>query len=107
MAAFDKIATVTASTKRVGAIVSGLTPDPATNIATLAITPLMPVDADLAAALNLAFRKVWQCFAKGTPDITEGDILVIGAVSYPIRAVEKWPWPGTHDVYRLIAEEVE
>ena len=106
MGSFDRLATTIASTKRVGAVVSGLTPDPTTSIASMYCIPLMNLDADLAQEYEFRFREVLQTFVKGSQDIVEGDLLVISTVEYPIRAVENWPWKD-EVLLRLIVDQVK
>jgi hypothetical protein len=104
---FARMATVTASTKRVGAIVDGLEPDPVTNIATLKCTPLDPVDPEVDQGIDgLSFREILQTFVDGGLDIVEGDLLVVAGTEYPIRAVGDWYWPkSTADYVRLLLED--
>lgn len=106
VSSFDRAATVTASTKRVGAVVDRLTPDPTTYITSLSCLPLMPVDANLAQEYEFRFREVLQTFVKGILDIVEKDILVVDSVDYNIRAVEDWPWKD-EVVQRLFLDEVK
>jgi hypothetical protein len=86
-----RLATVTASTKRRPAISGGLIGVPVTSISSLKCTPLQPISPDVAKrqALNTP-HEVAQTFVIGSPDIKEGDILVIGSREYPIKAVENW-----------------
>jgi hypothetical protein len=63
-ASFNRTATVSASTKRAGAVASGLRGAPTTNLASLKITPLDPVDAELRQRLTLKTpNQVYQTFA--------------------------------------------
>lgn len=107
MGSFDRMATVTASTKRVGAIVNGLTPAAVENIASLKCTPLDPVDPNVSQGVEgLSFREILQTFVQGGLDIKEGDLLVVGSTEYPIRAVGDWYWgPTNADYVRLLLED--
>jgi hypothetical protein len=103
------MATVTASTKRVGAIVGGLEPAPTENIASLKCLPLDPVDPEVGQGVEgLSFREILQTFAEKGLDIIEGDLLVVGSTEYPIRAVADWFWgPDTADYIRLLLEDIK
>jgi len=87
----SRAATVSASTKRRPAIIAGKIGTPATFLASVKCVPLQPVSAEVARrqALNTP-HEVSQTFIDGSPDIKEGDILVIGAKEYPIKSVENW-----------------
>ncbi len=101
MASFDRMATVTASTKRRGAIVSGLEPAYTEQIASLSCLPLDPVDPEIAMGIEeLSFREVLQTAVEGGLNIVEGDLLVVGADEYPIRGVEDWEWKGS--MYKIL-----
>jgi len=94
MGSFEKLATVTASTKRSPGIVGGLEGAYAENIASLSCLPLDPVSPDLVLGIEgLAWYETLQTAVDGGLDIVEGDILVVGSESYPIRSVADWTWP--------------
>lgn len=105
---FARMATVTASTTRVGAVVAGLTPAPAVNLATLKCLPLDPLDPEIAASIGLeAFRELLQTMCENDLDILPGDELVTGGVTYKVRAVEEWTWrPAATDTLLVILEEL-
>ena len=109
MSSFEKLATVTASTKRSGAIVNGLEVGYAVNIASLVCLPLDPVDPEVALGMErLGFREVLQTAVEGGLDIVEGDLLVVAGTEYPIRSVADWYWPPTDEDYMiLIVEEIK
>lgn len=109
MTSFARMATVTASTKRVGAIVNGLEPAPTESIASLKCLPLDPVDPEVAQKMaRLGFMEVLQTFVEGGLDIIEGDLLVVGGTEYPIRAVGDWYWgPSDADFVRLLLEDIK
>jgi hypothetical protein len=101
------MATVTASTKRVGAVVDGLAPDATENIASLQCFPLDPVDPEVTQGIEgLSFRELLQTFVEKGLDIVEGDLLVVGSVEYPIKAVADWYWgPDSSDYLALLLED--
>lgn len=94
MNAFQRMAVIEASTKR-AAIVNGLRSDPVTHIASLKCTPLDPVSAELAQREGLESPyELLQTMTEET-DVREGDVLVVGGVEYPVRAVGDWRWRVT------------
>jgi len=103
------MATVTASTKRPPAIVDGKRGAAVTHVASLACTPLDPVDAEIRERVGLQTpHELLQTHIQGGVDIREGDVLVVGSVEYPIRAVEEWTWPGDQtDYLTLYLEELK
>ena len=106
MSSFAKMATVTASTKRVGAIVGGLVPAPSAHIGSLKCLPLDPVSPEVAQGVEgLSFREILQTSVEASLDIVEGDILVVGSTEYPIRAVGDWYWPPDTTTYRTLILE--
>ena len=109
MAAFDKLATVTASTKRGGVVVGGLEQAPTTVIASLSCLPLDAVDPEVAQGFEeLGFREILQTAVQGSLDIVEGDILTVSGTDYPIRAVSDWYWrPDGTDYQILILEDTK
>ena len=106
---FARLATVTASTKRQGAVSGGLSGNMVTNIASLKCLPLDPVSPEVVAAAGLgAFVEVLETMVEGGLDILEGDQLIVGSTTYKIRAVGQWTWrPSATDTLRLILEEVK
>lgn len=106
MTSFSKLATVTASTKRLPAISGGKRGAAVTNLTGLACTPLDPVDPELRQRLGLESPvSLLQTFVHGTNDIVEGDILVVSSVDYPIRSVADWTWQGSR-FQHLVVEDV-
>lgn len=105
------LATVTASTKRRPAVVSGLIGEPETNLATLPITPFQSVSAELALEASIRDpreAKVCHCFTDGNGDlydVLEGDVLVVAAVEYTIRSVAEYTRPDDGSYSRLIVEQ--
>lgn len=106
---FSKLATVTASTKRQGAVSGGLSGDLAENIASLKCLPLDPLTPDVAASMGLgAFAELLQTMVEGGLDIIEGDVLVVGSTEYPIKAVADWHWrPADSNTLWLALEDVK
>jgi len=103
MASFAELASVTASTKRTGGITNGLEVGFATNIASLKCLPLDPVDPNLALEFEgLTFRELLQTAVQGGLDIVEGDQLVVGSKTYPIKAVSNWTWPPDATDYLIL-----
>jgi len=91
---FVALATVTASTKRVGAYVDSLPPDPVENIASLKCLPLLPVNPELFQRYRgQRFQEILHTYVEGGLDIKRGDLLVVGSTEYPIQAVGEWYWP--------------
>lgn len=88
---FTRLMSVTGSTKRLPAAdVNGIVGSPVTNIASLTCTPLDPVDREMLTRLAIDTPyEVLQTFTEET-DITEGDILVVSSVDYPVKAVSTW-----------------
>ena len=106
---FAKLATVTASTKRMGAVTGGLSGALAVSIAALKCLPLDPVSAEVAQMAGLGtFAELLQTMVEGGLDILEGDVLYVDSNPYKIRAVGQWTWnPTGMDTLRLILEEVK
>lgn len=90
MSSFARLLTVTASTKRPPAVVSGKRGELAAYLSTLKCSPLDPVSAEISqrVALNTP-HEVLQAFI-GADDVREGDVLTVGGKDYPIKAVEDW-----------------
>lgn len=104
--------TETASIKR-NSTVAGITGAPTTHIASLAITPIWPIQRgeQIQALLELASaRELKECYHVPTtatlPDIQEGDLLVIGASEYPVLHVMEWT-DGDVPSLQIIVQEVK
>jgi len=108
MSASEAAVTI-ASTKRNPAPSSGIIGDPVTNLATVAIVPLLPASPELVEELELKNPREakWTCaFANSSnvlPDIIEGDILVVGAVEYLIKMVREWQRPLDGSYLEIVA----
>ena len=104
---FALLATVTASTKRAPAPSSGKTGVAVTNIASLKCTPLDPISAELRNRLQIKTAyELLQTFVDNGADVREGDQLVVGSKTYPIRAVADWEFLGA-DYRVLILEDLK
>ena len=108
---FTLMASTTASTKRRPAADGNeLFQVPATNIASLACTPIdsMAPETVINADLGAPFT-IFQTFVQGGLDIVAGDVFVVGSQEYAIRAIEPYEWtPDSSAVYmRLILEKAE
>jgi hypothetical protein len=105
---FEHMAVVTASTKRTPAVVGGKRGQPVTNVASLACTPLDPIDSETRARLGLDSPAIiLETYVDLGVDIVYGDILVVGAQEYPVKIVEDWYWPPDATSYRrLFVEKV-
>lgn len=107
---FARLANVTASTKR-RPFTAGVFGVYATNLASLKITPLAPVDTGRAAELQRLLKldtalRLFECYAQYDPDVLDGDVLVIGTKEYQIRAA--LPWSFRDDVrVNIIVEELK
>jgi hypothetical protein len=61
---FKRLANVSASTKRAGAVAGGKRADPTTNLASLSCTPIDPASSDLAQTIaTKAPYELKECFA--------------------------------------------
>jgi hypothetical protein len=66
--------------------------EPETSLTSLAVMPLMPLDAETREMVPLSSpRTSWQTFCRDA-DVIEGDRLVIGDSEYIVRSVAMWPW---------------
>jgi len=92
-ASFDRLKSVTASTKREGAVVGGLSGSMATNIASLSCLPIDPLSPEAAQTVGLeAWVGLYQTMVDGSLDIVAGDQFIVGSVTYKVRAVANWYW---------------
>jgi len=107
--AFARMASVTASTKRMSAVSSGLSGDLALSISSFKCLPLDPVTAEVAQMAGIGnFAELLQTMCEGGLDILEGDVLYVGSASYKIRAAAQWHWgPSDSNTLRLILEEIK
>ncbi len=103
---FGRMATVTASTERMGAVADGLTADLAEQVASFKCLPLDPLSPEVAQMVGIgAFAELLSTLTEET-SILEGDVLYVGSASYKIRAVAEWRWgPTDSETLLLILEE--
>jgi hypothetical protein len=102
---FARMASVTASTKRNPAVVLGKVGAATTKLATLKVLPLMPTNPELLLRYRLeTLREPYVTYAQGSLDILPGDLLVIGAVEYPVRGVG--PWPSDRSFLEIVVDKV-
>lgn len=113
---FARLATVTASTKRMGAVAAGLSGDMADSVVGFKCTPLDPFSPGGVVKLGdvfktqgiEAFAELLITFCEGGLDILEGDTLATGGVTYKVRAVGQWTWrPTATATLAILLEEVK
>jgi len=109
MSSFAKLATVTASTERQGAVADGLAGALAEEIASLKCLPLDPVSPETAQMVGLEyFAELLQTMCEGGLDILAGDVLYVNSTAYKVRAVGEWHWrPADAATLLIILEEVK
>jgi len=90
-AAFRRLATETASTKR-NAGTAGAYTAAAANLSNLSIHELAPITAELALMYAIESpRATWVTYIEDdTTDIVNGDIMTVNSTDYRVRAVGKW-----------------
>ncbi len=104
-ASFTREAVIAASTKR-GSLTGGKRDVPVIYLVSIQCTPLYPVSAQTALRAGLDTPlDVLQTFTESS-DIVEGDILVVGAKEYPIKAVLNYPM-RTGAYKQLILEDLK
>lgn len=105
--AFDRVANVTASTKRPPAVSSGKRGAPVAHLASLKCTPLDPVDAEIRQRVTVESpHELLQTFVDRAADILPGDLLVVMGKEYPIRSVADWGW-GSSSYRHLVVEDLK
>ena len=113
---FAKLASVTASTKRMGAVTDGLSGDMVAVESDFKCTPLDPLSlggsskvGDIIKTQGIeAFAELLMTMCEGGLDILEGDQLITGGVTYKVRAVAQWHWrPSDSNTLLIILEEVK
>jgi hypothetical protein len=111
MSSFSSTLTVKAVLKVPGTFVDGKRAENAESV-TIRCTPLTPIPVNdrenmlLRQQLNTPL-KLFDTYVPGTIEVSEGYILTVSAVDYPVRAIESWPWRGTETYKRLILEEAK
>jgi hypothetical protein len=84
---------VPASTKRNPVSTGGVVGEPTTYLAGLFVTELVPLTPDVVEQMGLTAKlKYYECDTDGDNDVQAGDVLVVRAREYPVRAVNTWPW---------------
>ena len=64
----------------------------------------MPITDDIRLKYSIESpRESLVAYILGSPDILEGDILVVGGIEYPIRAVGSWT---PHEYLEVIVDKV-
>lgn len=109
---FNRLASVTASTKRPPPMSGGKRSAPVAHLSDIACSPLDPADSETARDLAFRLRRetnapidILQTFVDASLDIREGDVLVVDSVEYAIRRANKWTWRGSAYLHLLIEEE--
>lgn len=89
------LATLPATTRRNPAAVGGKIGPPVDHITSdLKVTPLAPVSPEYAERYRLQSpRESFFTFTPGTPDIEEGDELVISGTTYRVAMVSVYDFP--------------
>ena len=102
--AFSRMASVTASTKRSPAAVGGKVGTQVTNIASLAILPLMPAGIEIAEYYRLQSpREAYVTYTQATTDVLEGDTLTVGGADYRVSGVG--PWPTDNSFLEIVCQK--
>ena len=105
-AAYLRMLSLSASTKRAPAISGGKRGAAVAFISSLKISPLDPVDENVQRRYSTGTGiEVYQTFCGDGLDIKEGDILVYAAKEYAVRSVGNWMWVNAESYLRLIIEE--
>lgn len=103
-------AAVAAGTKR-ATLTSGKRGAPTTYLTGLVITPPDPADGSRRAELQQRYgetpHRLLETYVEGTPDIVEGDRLVVGSEDYAVRGVAKWAKAGSLPAYTHLVLEDE
>ena len=86
-----RMMTVTASTKRSPAVVSGKRTEAVIYLKSIKISQLMPASKRLyeRAELHVAYN-LSETFCDGSLDIQLGDYLTVNGRDYPVKIVEDW-----------------
>jgi len=104
-ASFARMADVTASTKRNPPAAGGKVSTPVAYLIGLSILPLMPVTEEIIERYQLKSPRLsYVTFVQGSPDVIQGDILIVSSVDYKIVGVG--PWPTDNSFLELIVEKV-
>lgn len=104
---FDKLATITITTKRPPAIADGKRGSPQPYITTpLASTPIVPVAPEIANRMNLDTPfELKELYVFSNADIVEGDFLTYDSTDYRVRAVGEWPFLSDTYLHIVVEED--
>lgn len=108
MASRDKLFTITFDTKRVGATVGGLEPNPTPVLSGIACLPLYPVNMEMKISMGVdPTTNLQATITFGDIDVLQGDIMIVDSGEFNIRWVETWAWRPTtpSGYYRILVEE--
>lgn len=104
----------TASTSRTVLSSTGQSSGPTTVLSNIAISELMPVTAEIRGRLVLDTPyEVLMTFCDDDQDVQPGDTLTpsdstnVTNKSYPVRAVERWPWRNGANFKAIIVEDIK
>ena len=102
MTSFARLATSTATTKR-SVKTGGKFASPTASLSGVACLPVMPVDPEVAATLNVEVpHEVMETYVDTAVDIVEGDLMTIDSIEYRVRAVGDWPFRYTSTAFKAI-----
>lgn len=103
---FDKLATITVSTKRPPAIAGGKRGSPVTYISSLACTPLVPVAPEVLNRMNLDTPfEGKETYVFSNADVVEGDFITYNSTDYRVVGVAEWPVAGETFLHVLLEED--
>lgn len=120
MSLWDRMATVSCSTKRNPDVADGKRGARATHLKDVSIVSLMP--ASTQTLRHPAFQslavELWETFTHShehtddgetvtqVPDIHQGDVLVVGGEDYYVQFVGEWPATSYTDAYlHIVVQE--
>ncbi len=96
----------TAMAKR-GAMVNGVRGAASIHVTDMVISALDPVTPEIAARVSTkAPTELLQVYVEGSPDLREGDMLVVNDRDYPIRSCAEWDWRGSRFLH-LVVEDIK
>lgn len=108
MTSFSRLATTTATTKR--SVKTGTKfGDPVAHLSEIACLPVMPVDIEVAATLNVeAPFELMETYVDTAYDIVDGDLMTIDGIEYRVSAVGDWPFAYTSTAFKaIVLQEVK
>lgn len=104
--------TISASTKR-NVTTAGKTAAATTNLASLLITPLWPMNQEISRTLGInsprEYKQTYHVPVDGVttlPDVREADILVVNGVEYPVFWAGEWT-DGDVPCLHLVVQELK